>query len=122
MATYTPHPHTAYWDRGVRNVPDMTGAKHLLDGRDLYAVCQALDIDLPLPNVLDVGCGPGMLTLELARRRGAARVCAVDPEPVFVAAAADACPGADVRVAVPRTCRFPTTGSARRSRSWSCTS
>lgn len=49
--------------------------------------------------VLDVGCGPGMLTLELARRRGAGVLAAVDPEPVFVAATAAAFPAADVRVA-----------------------
>ena len=49
--------------------------------------------------VLDVGCGPGMLTAELVRRRGPDAVAAVDPEPAFVAAAAAACPGVEVRVA-----------------------
>lgn len=53
----------------------------------------------PQARVLDVGCGPGMLTLELVGRRGPAAVSAVDPEPVFAAATAEACPGADVRVA-----------------------
>jgi SAM-dependent methyltransferase len=36
--------------------------------------------------VLDVGCGPGALTLELVRRLGPAAVCAVDPSELFVAA------------------------------------
>ncbi|GAA5197590.1 class I SAM-dependent methyltransferase [Microbacterium jejuense] len=48
--------------------------------------------------VLDVGCGPGMLTLELARRRGVGPIAAVDPEEAFVAATAEACPSADVRI------------------------
>ncbi len=49
--------------------------------------------------VLDVGCGPGALTAELARRVGPDRVCAVDPSEPFVAAAREACPGVDIRVA-----------------------
>ena len=53
----------------------------------------------PAARVLDVGCGPGMLTLELVERRGASAISAVDPEPVFVAATAEACPGVDARVA-----------------------
>ncbi len=56
------HQHTAYWDRGVRNVPDMTGAKHLLDARDLRAVFAALGVAVPLEGVVaDVGCGTGRL-------------------------------------------------------------
>jgi SAM-dependent methyltransferase len=48
---------------------------------------------------LDVGCGPGALTVELVRRLGGAAVSAVDPSEPFVAAVRERCPGADVRLA-----------------------
>jgi SAM-dependent methyltransferase len=48
--------------------------------------------------VLDVGCGPGALTSELAKRVGAANVSAVDPSEPFVAATRARVPGADVRL------------------------
>jgi hypothetical protein len=51
----------------------------------------------PGMRVLDVGCGPGGLTRELAARVGATSVAAIDPEPQFVAACRDRNPGADVR-------------------------
>src|SRR3954452_8825660 len=50
--------------------------------------------------VLDVGCGPGGLTLELADRVGAENVAAIDPAPQFAAACRARNPGADVRVGV----------------------
>src|SRR5687768_12625702 len=49
--------------------------------------------------VLDVGCGPGALTAELARRLGAANVSAADPSEPFVSAARARNPGVDVRQA-----------------------
>ena len=47
--------------------------------------------------VLDVGCGPGGLTQELARRVGAENVAAIDPMPQFAAACRERHPRADVR-------------------------
>jgi SAM-dependent methyltransferase len=47
--------------------------------------------------VLDVGCGPGVLTAVLVDRLGADRVNAIDPTPGFVAAARARLPEVDVR-------------------------
>jgi SAM-dependent methyltransferase len=47
--------------------------------------------------VLDVGCGPGALTAELASRVGAAAVSAADPSESFADALASRLPGVDVR-------------------------
>jgi SAM-dependent methyltransferase len=49
--------------------------------------------------VLDMGCGPGVLTAPLVSRCGDGSVAAVDPSPPFVAAAAARFPGVDVRKA-----------------------
>src|ERR1051326_5955202 len=54
-------------------------------------------VGLPLDGrVLDVGCGSGALTAELARRAGPGRVTAVDPSEEYVAAVRDRQPGVEV--------------------------
>ena len=50
----------------------------------------------PGQRALDVGCGPGVLTAQLADRLGAAGVVAIDPSPPFVEAARDRIPGVEV--------------------------
>ncbi len=50
--------------------------------------------------VLDVGCGPGGLTSELANRVGAESVAAIDPAEQFVTSCREHNPGADVRQGV----------------------
>ena len=50
--------------------------------------------------VVDVGCGPGALTVELARRAGVESVAGIDPAPGFAAACRERVPGADIREGV----------------------
>src|SRR5919206_396486 len=50
--------------------------------------------------VVDVGCGPGGLTVELARRAGEENVAGIDPAPGFAAACQERLPGADIREGV----------------------
>jgi ubiquinone/menaquinone biosynthesis C-methylase UbiE len=55
---------------------------------------------------LDVGCGSGVLTEELANRLGAQSVAAADPSPL-VTACAERVPGADVRTAAAEALPWP---------------
>jgi SAM-dependent methyltransferase len=52
----------------------------------------------PGQQALDVGCGPGVLTAELAGRLGPGSVTAIDPSESFVAAVRARWPEADVRL------------------------
>ena len=61
----------------------------------------------PGMSVVDVGCGPGGLTRELAARVGADNVAAIDPAPQFVAACLSRNPGADVREGVAEQLPWP---------------
>jgi SAM-dependent methyltransferase len=60
----------------------------------------------PDQRVLDVGCGPGVLTSRLVDRCGAERVAAVDPSASFVDAARSRLPGVDVRQAAAESLPF----------------
>lgn len=59
---------------------------------------------------LDVGCGPGAVSQQLAARLGAAAVAAVDPSESFVAATRARLPGVDVRQAGAEELPFPDDG------------
>ena len=54
----------------------------------------------PGMKVVDVGCGPGGLTAELAELVGVDNVAAIDPAEQFADACSERNPGADVRVGV----------------------
>ena len=60
--------------------------------------------------VLDVGCGPGVLTAPLVERCGADGVAAVDPSAPFVAATSERFPGVDVREATAEELPFADDG------------
>ena len=60
----------------------------------------------PSDRVLDVGCGPGILTAPLVERCGPEGVGAVDPSPPFVADVRERLPGVDVREAAAEALPF----------------
>jgi SAM-dependent methyltransferase len=61
----------------------------------------------PGRRAVDVGCGPGALTVRLVERLGAARVIAVDPSASFVAATRKRCPGVVVHQATAERLPLP---------------
>src|SRR6476646_10055978 len=65
--------------------------------------------------VLDVGCGPGALAVELAGRVGEDNVAAIDPAPHFVAA----CRARMCARGLPSRCPATTAPSTRRCARWS---
>jgi SAM-dependent methyltransferase len=61
----------------------------------------------PRQRVLDVGCGPGALTAELASRTGVDAVSTVEPSASFAAAVRERLPGVDVRRSPAEQLPFP---------------
>jgi SAM-dependent methyltransferase len=68
-------------------------------GRELAGALIAAVGVRPGQRALDVGCGPGALTAELAALLGAGRVAAVDPSATFADACRRRLPGVDVATA-----------------------
>jgi SAM-dependent methyltransferase len=68
-------------------------------GRELARALMAAAGVRPGERALDVGCGPGALTTELAALLGAGRVAAADPSVPFAEACRARVPGARVEVA-----------------------
>jgi SAM-dependent methyltransferase len=62
--------------------------------------------------VLDVGCGPGVLTERLVERRGASEVSAIDPSPPFVEETRVRFPDVDVRQGVAEALPYADDGFA----------
>ena len=81
-----------------RSTP-VSAAEELSDAQLAAGLIGAAGIR-PGQRVLDVGCGPGPLTTELAGLLGSENVAAVDPSEPFVEACRSRVPGADVRVGV----------------------
>jgi SAM-dependent methyltransferase len=78
--------------------------------RHLSAQMADLARVVPGQVVLDVGCGPGVLTTELAARVGAGSVTAVDPSERFVDAVRSRIPGVAVERASAESLPFPDGG------------
>ncbi|MDX6698292.1 MAG: hypothetical protein QOE65_1689 [Solirubrobacteraceae bacterium] len=60
---------------------------------------ELVDFAHPAGRALDVGCGPGALTAELAARLGPGDVAAIDRSETFAGACRERLPGVDVHVA-----------------------
>ena len=93
-----PPPPTAL-AAGAQTFIGAAGAYDRFIGRYAPSLARAFVAAVGLDNVssaLDVGCGPGALTTELAGRLGPSAVTAVDPSSVFVEACRERNP--DVRV------------------------
>jgi SAM-dependent methyltransferase len=70
------------------------------------AFCDFAGVAAPM-RVLDVGCGPGALTSELARRLGPASVSAAEPSEPFAQACRSRVPGVEVVVTAAEVMPFP---------------